>query len=298
MTHHIFGTPTGVPSIFGQLLGKEPCHNLCPEVMDGPLDSELAEQLQIDGQPLDPPRLLPERLDEVEHQLTQSLSFLKRKDPAVQREKAWREEVCLPLGASVTSSGCMFGHSFARIVHRVLEPCECVELIACANRFGFSSLRSRQRCIVDSPDLSAYLFEVLQPHLPETFRHGQETLQELNERCRFTCYTPGQGLDRHCDACYQRPSGHAKEGQSSRITVQLYLHDVPKTNGGATTFVGRDLVSCQPSCGSALIFTQDLLHEGSILTAGLKYTMRTEALYRESEEVTAARELQEWIDAI
>ena len=70
-------------------------------------------------------------------------------------------------------------------------------------------------------------------------------------------------------------------GDISRITVQLYLHDVPEEFGGATTFIGAGKnFPCQPKCGSALVFTQNLLHEGSLVKKGIKYTMRTEVMYR------------------
>ena len=72
-------------------------------------------------------------------------------------------------------------------------------------------------------------------------------------------------------------------GDMSRITIQMYLHDVPKEFGGATTFIGKDKdhpCHCQPKCGSALIFSQNLLHEGSLVKEGIKYTMRTEVMYR------------------
>ena len=55
----------------------------------------------------------------------------------------------------------------------------------------------------------------------------------------------------------------------SRITVQMYLHDVPEEFGGATTFIGKDKdYPCQQKCGSALIFTQNLVHEGSLVKEG------------------------------
>ena len=70
-------------------------------------------------------------------------------------------------------------------------------------------------------------------------------------------------------------------GDMSRITIQMYLHDVPEEFGGATTFIGKDKDHpCQPKCGSALIFTQNLVHEGSLVKEGIKYTMRTEVMYR------------------
>ena len=63
--------------------------------------------------------------------------------------------------------------------------------------------------------------------------------------------------------------------------MQLYLHDVPEEFGGATTFIGAGKnFPCQPKCGSALVFTQNLFHEGSLVKKGIKYTMRTEVMYR------------------
>ena len=69
--------------------------------------------------------------------------------------------------------------------------------------------------------------------------------------------------------------------------MQLYLHDVPEEFGGATTFIGAGKnFPCQPKCGSALVFTQNLLHEGSLVKKGIKYTMRTEVMYRIKDEAS------------
>merc|ERR1712032_1419800 len=117
---------------------------------------------------------------------------------------------------------------------------------------------------------------------PEELSGGR--LVELNDRLRFLCYTPGQEFAMHMDGNYRRPQDHRRAGDSSRVTVQLYLHDVPQANGGATTFAfggwgqAQNHVPCQPKAGSALIFTQNLMHEGSLLKKGLKYTVRTEAM--------------------
>ena len=76
-------------------------------------------------------------------------------------------------------------------------------------------------------------------------------------------------------------------GDISRITVQLYLHDVPEEFGGATTFIGAGKnFPCRPKCGSALVFTQNLLHEGSLVKKGIKYTMRTEVMYRPMDKTS------------
>jgi len=208
------------------------------------------------------------------------------------------EELQLP-------AGCNKGENpfFARIVRNVLEPSECAEIISCVNRKGFTpallnigdgrqmldpKARDGSRVIVDSEPLSTYLMKVLRDHLPTRMmgRDGRSLcrVEELNERCRFLSYTPGQKFEPHCDGMYVRSCEDLKADDFSRVIVQLYLHDVPEEDGGATTFIGTtDTLSCQPTQGSALLFTQDLYHEGSKLTSGLKYTMRTDVMYTDEE---------------
>jgi len=223
-------------------------------------------------------------------------AFVVEKDPVAQRERTSVEDIEVPSGASWGHVHCP---SFARMVHHVLEPAECEALIECVNAKGFTpallnvgggnqllapDTRDGHRVIVDSGALAGYLLEVIRPHLPtseETLIALPLKLEELNERCRFLCYTPGQVFEPHCDGIYTRPRGHPKVGDQSQVTLQLYLHDVPPEHGGATTIIGNvDRYPCQPRCGSVLIFSQDLYHEGSRLTHGLKYTMRTEAMYQ------------------
>eukprot|EP00729_Bicosta_minor_P013559 gene13559-20190_t len=197
------------------------------------------------------------------------------------------------------------GGTWAKVVHRVLEEEHCAALIDSVNVKGFTpallnigrgeqkllpSIRDGHRVIVDSPELSAWLFQVLQPYIPPVLENGSR-LVGLNERCRFLCYTPGQEFAVHTDGKYTRSHPNPRAGDYSYVTLQLYLHDVPVENGGATTFypnTGEDFyrspsrhspIPCQPKAGSVLIFTQDLPHEGSMLQAGIKYTMRTEAMY-------------------
>ncbi len=52
--------------------------------------------------------------------------------------------------------------------------------------------------------------------------------------------------------------------------------------GGATTFLrpGKRRLEVNPKAGSVLIFQHDgLLHEGSVVDAGTKFTVRTDILY-------------------
>jgi hypothetical protein len=46
---------------------------------------------------------------------------------------------------------------------------------------------------------------------------------------------------------------------------------------------------CQPVAGSVLLFSQDMPHEGSEVSAGLKFTMRTEAMYHPLEPKSARK---------
>lgn len=260
-----------------------------------------AQGMILAGRPLQPPRL--HRTDwKVGQRFTSAQDpdrtlepwrpprFLKNKDPVLQREKVQVEELELLHLPAYRRKDAM-----ARIVRNVLDEEDCAELIAHVNRKGFTPAllnvgggdqeldpmaRDGHRVIVDSPDLTHWLFEVLRPHLPEQF--GNDSLLNLNERCRFLCYTPGQYFAPHHDGCFVRPPNHMQAGAKSRVTVQLYLHDVDASAGGATNFLtNRDEVALrtQPAAGSALLFTQDLYHEGDLLQSGLKYTLRTEAMY-------------------
>jgi len=190
--------------------------------------------------------------------------------------------------------------SFARVVRGAMTEEQCATLLASINDKGFTpalvncgafqllapDTRNGNRVIVDSPELADWLLEVLRPHLPEYLPDGSK-LVALNERLRFLLYTPGQYFERHYDGRYRRPAGHPNAMDFSAVTVQFYLHDIPEEFGGATNFLFQpnqtaedSMVGHQPECGSVLLFTQNLPHEGALVRDGLKYTIRTEAMYR------------------
>lgn len=221
------------------------------------------------------------------------------KDPALQVEKTTLEGLVLPQCAKfrtrVAGEWKKSDRSFAHVMNSVLDEEDCAALLDQINAKGFTpalinigggrqqliqEVRDGHRVIVDSPELAAWLFEVLRPQLPPELPDGSK-LSGLNERLRFLCYTPGQIFEEHKDGQYVRPPGHPQAGERSHITVQLYLHDVPANHGGATTFFpsSKDPVRYQPKVGSVLMFTQDLPHEGSLVEQGIKYTLRTEVMY-------------------
>merc|ERR1711907_73654 len=240
------------------------------------LPDELGE---LAGHPLQPPHFYPVPWQENDHfsleddpdralQPWTAPSFCGR-DPAEQRACTTVQELEIPDCCSeIGNASC----SFARVIHNVLTPEECKELIEIVNQKGFTpallnigggnqilaaDIRDGHRVVVDSSELTRYLLSVVQPHLPtriEAVRGREGELVELNERCRFLCYTPGQTFEPHCDGMYIRHRGHVNEGSFSAVTLQLYLHDVPTEHGGATTFLdalGGDFAApCHPKCGS------------------------------------------------
>ena len=106
----------------------------------------------------------------------------------------------------------------------------------------------------------------------------------------------------HCDGTYETPDGE----QRSFFTLHLYLNDSAQAlgikeptfrflkgkkadgeeemlRGGATTFHSRDerrRLDVDPKAGRVLIFQQRrLYHSGDDVTAGVKYTMRSDLMY-------------------
>jgi len=268
-----------------------------------PLDQEQAAELSsmmphLAGQPLQPPQFLKvhwtvgrtfsERDDPDRMQDAWELPlFVRSHDPKVQRAQTTVEELQVPYGKP--------GSRFARVVHKALSEEACVEVLEKINSKKFTpalvnigsgmqqfrpEYRDGHRAIVDSPELAAWFLDVIRPYLPEQLEDGSR-LVELNERLRVLCYTPGQFFEEHQDGMYFRRNGHPRAGDRSKVTVQIYLHDIPDKYGGATTFFPNTMnsVKHQPEAGSVLLFTQDLLHEGSLVTEGIKYTIRTEAMY-------------------
>ncbi|TVY85954.1 hypothetical protein LAWI1_G008578, partial [Lachnellula willkommii] len=123
-----------------------------------------------------------------------------------------------------------------------------------------------------------------------------------NERMRFLKYGAGQFFRPHCDGTYQTPDG----AQRSFFTLHLYLNDSAQAlgikepmfgflkgknangeeemlRGGATTFHSLDKkkrLDVDPKAGRVLIFQQKrLYHSGDDVTAGIKYTLRSDLMY-------------------
>jgi len=129
-------------------------------------------------------------------------------------------------------------------------------------------VRNNQRILFTDQDLANEIWEVLKDYAPKQI--GNSHSIGLNEMFRFYKYEPGQEFKKHRDQSFIR-----NEVESSYYTLMIYLND--GFNGGQTTF---DELAIEPRKGSALIFFHDLEHEGTKLTSGKKYVLRTDIMYK------------------
>lgn len=157
---------------------------------------------------------------------------------------------------------------------------ECTQLIALAEARGFSAagvrtvggpqamplVRNNERVLVEAPAWVALVWQRLgQAALPAI---GAQVAQGLPKDLRFYKYAPGQRFKMHKDGPW------VESGLTSQLTLLVYLNE--DFAGGSTDF--REF-AVQPRTGSALLFLHDTWHEGTAVTAGTKYVLRSDVLY-------------------
>lgn len=159
---------------------------------------------------------------------------------------------------------------------------ECLDYMALSEGIGYelakvntaagarvmTGIRNNNRAFHKSEELAELLWEKGRPFIPE--RIGNSTAIGLNELFRFYHYQRGHQFKGHYDESYIR-----NELEASYFTFMIYLND--NFQGGDTTFQGLRI---QPKQGMALIFLHSLYHEGSEVTQGVKYVLRTDVMYR------------------
>ncbi|KAF9935889.1 dipeptidylpeptidase [Modicella reniformis] len=180
----------------------------------------------------------------------------------------------------------------------VLTPEECARLIERSEQVGYDvatvnvgsdkpevlmpGYRDGKRCIIDDHQIVTELWERVKHHIPAVYQ--KRPVVGINERLRFLKYGPGGQFQPHMDGEYHRRDG---SGQVTKITIQFYLND--GCEGGATTFLeqrmnwgsetSQERLPVLPKVGQVLIFQHDLTHEGSMVTQGEKYIIRSDILY-------------------
>jgi prolyl 4-hydroxylase len=130
------------------------------------------------------------------------------------------------------------------------------------------SVRNNNRIIYKDIILADTIWAQLKQFAPT--KVGNSKAVGLNELFRFYKYQVGQQFKRHRDQSYIR-----NDIEASYFTLMIYLND--NYEGGETTFTN---LTIQPKQGTALIFFHDLEHEGSSVTQGIKYVLRTDIMFR------------------
>jgi len=159
---------------------------------------------------------------------------------------------------------------------------ECVQLIKQAEEIGFdvalvndgneqskrTDVRNNQRIIFDDPDL-AMKFWVKFSAKEKIILDDWEPIG-FNERFRFYKYDQYQTFKWHRDMPYKR-----SENIQSQYTFMIYLNS--DFSGGFTDFEDFKI---WPETGMAAIFYHKLRHEGSVVSDGTKYVLRTDIMFQ------------------
>lgn len=163
-----------------------------------------------------------------------------------------------------------------------LSPEECDQLVAGAEEAGFSEapvegtsgpildsrVRDNSRVVFDDLELAADLWQRCEEFIVSPIEAWLPV--SLNERFRIYRYDKYQSFHWHSDGRFSR-----SQYEESRRTFMVYLND--DFEGGATSF--REF-RVYPARGMALCFDHALSHEGSMVSEGRKYVLRTDVMYR------------------
>jgi hypothetical protein len=143
------------------------------------------------------------------------------------------------------------------------------------------AFRDNDRILLRLPIVSEGLWKRMAQYVPKTYE-GM-TVVGLNPAIRFYKYSKGQRFGCHVDESDTDP----ETGCHSRFTVLIYLNDKSDSEleGGSTIFYENGsirVLTMEPETGTALIHGHGdkcLLHEGSLVTKGAKFVLRTDVMY-------------------
>lgn len=170
-------------------------------------------------------------------------------------------------------------------VHSAFNSDECDELIkrieslepkvATINTYSGAEVnrdvRNNDRVIFEDRALADRVLERIGDRAPREI-HGA-SLVGANERFRCYRYQPGMKFAPHADGAF-----HRDDDEQSFYSVLVYLNG--DFEGGATTFITEPEIAIQPETGKILLFQHPIIHEGSLVTSGVKYVARTDLMYR------------------
>jgi hypothetical protein len=181
---------------------------------------------------------------------------------------------------------------FAMVIPNVYTPEECKawiadieshELTSAAIRVDGaqvvdSSVRRCKRWMDDNVERTNDLWKRIRAYV-EMYEAEDAFAVGLNPRLRCLKYEPGDYFMPHYD------DSHDMGDEFSLLSAIVYLNDT--FEGGETVFldenVPKDKVVHRPQQGSVLLMEQSILHEGVTPTSGIKYIVRTDVMFTESE---------------
>lgn len=138
-------------------------------------------------------------------------------------------------------------------------------------------VRNNDRILWDDPAMARDWWIRCRDLVPPSF--GKWQAYGVNERFRFYRYKPGQTFKKHQDGSFRR-----MKGDESWWTLMVYLNS--GFVGGRTRFwFAGDLAETviEPEAGMALFFLHERTHEGEMLEEGVKYVLRTDVMYRQTQ---------------
>ncbi|WP_212006169.1 2OG-Fe(II) oxygenase [Chitinophaga sp. HK235] len=169
-------------------------------------------------------------------------------------------------------------------ISNFLSVAECEELITRSEAMGYEEatvdvgngvqrmikgVRNNERVLYKDPAYATFMWERLKTFAPEGT--DNRSACGLNELFRFYKYSPGQRFKMHKDGSFER-----NRFEASQYTFMIYLNE--GYTGGSTVFKSGEEIL--PQTGMALVFYHPLLHEGTLLTEGTKYVLRTDIMYK------------------
>lgn len=189
----------------------------------------------------------------------------------------------------------------AFLLHNVLTDEECDQLIAASEAMGYTQdapvslgrhIRQNDNCVwIADGELNGALFERCRPHLPKEVAGGEPA--GLNARWRLYRYNPDDVFRAHTDGSWPGSGLDPASGRLvqdvygdrwSQLTWVAYLND--DFRGGATRFLlpGGARGEVPARRGAVLCFFHgehplSPVHEGSHVSEGTKYIIRSDVLY-------------------
>lgn len=131
-------------------------------------------------------------------------------------------------------------------------------------------VRNNSRVMFDNEDAAFEIWQRAKEHLPK-IANGRVALG-LNERLRFYRYEVGQKFAFHMDGYFRR-----ENGEQSLLTFMVYLNE--DFEGGETVFANSHNTIVKPKTGMMLAFNHTLFHEGSEVSSGRKYVLRSDVMF-------------------